>query len=442
MVAGPSPAPAAADYVVGSGTDGAYFDPTYPPYLPGRLGGAVQIDQNTVSFSALHYQGTHYDLHNMYGFSEGVATAGAMQAITNERSLVISRSTFSGSGTHNGHWLGDNESTWPDLYYSIPGVLTFNMFGIPLVGADVCGFGGPATTPELCTRWMQLGAFTYGFYRNHNTIGKAEQAPSVFPDPYRSYMRAALNGRLALMPYIFSLFSRAHANGTTVTRPLFFEFPTDAALPALDTQVMFGPALMVAPVLTENATTVSAYFPAAVWYEWLNGSALASPGGTYVTLPAPLSYIPVYIRGGYVVPTQDPNMTTLFSAVNPIRLTVAPGANGSAAGEIWYDDGVTINAYETGQYTLVTYAATATSSASGSSGSLANAVLVSGFTPAPTATLQSVRVLGVNAWSSASGKATVNGAAASSVSYDPVNGVLTIGFNVPLTAALNIQWSG
>lgn len=99
---------------------------------------------------------THYDVHNLYGWSETIATLPAARALENKRSIVISRSTFPTSGSFTGHWLGDNTANWKHLKYNIIGMLEFNLFGIPYIGADICGFFDN-TTEQMCQRWMQLG---------------------------------------------------------------------------------------------------------------------------------------------------------------------------------------------------------------------------------------------------------------------------------------------
>ena len=69
--------------------------------------------------------------------------------------MVLSRSTFAGSGQFAGHWLGDNFSRWSAMADSIIGMMEFNLFGIPYIGADICGFNDD-TTEEMCERWMEL----------------------------------------------------------------------------------------------------------------------------------------------------------------------------------------------------------------------------------------------------------------------------------------------
>lgn len=112
----------------------------------------------------------------------------ALQAATGRRGLVFTRSSFVGSGILGGHWTGDNYAYWDHMQYSVignflqlkaehelnyyygnKGLLDFNIFGLPYVGADICGFAGDSEE-RLCERWQELGAF-YPFSRNHNAIG-------------------------------------------------------------------------------------------------------------------------------------------------------------------------------------------------------------------------------------------------------------------------------
>ena len=129
-----------ANFVNGDSEKGGCANNTYnmPPYQTHLFG--HNWWEGTVCADAKQYGGLHYDLHNMYGWSQTLPTLEGVRSSTGSRGLVLSRSTFLGSGRWTAHWLGDNWSLWSNLHYSIIGILQFNQFGIPFVGADICGF--------------------------------------------------------------------------------------------------------------------------------------------------------------------------------------------------------------------------------------------------------------------------------------------------------------
>uniref|UniRef100_A0A7M4FH22 Integrator complex subunit 1 n=1 Tax=Crocodylus porosus TaxID=8502 RepID=A0A7M4FH22_CROPO len=339
-----------SDFMDGSVDGCPAGDLDKPPYVPAVLGGSLCA--KTLCASAKQNASVHYNLHNLYGLMEAKATASALIQIRGKRPFVISRSTFPSQGRYSGHWLGDNRSEWKDMSWSVPGLLSFSLFGIPLVGADICGFSG-TTSEELCTRWMQLGAF-YPFARNHNTQNEKAQDPTVFSSEVRTAMKEVLLTRYTLLPFLYTLFHRAHLLGDTVMRPLFFEFPQDMVTYSIDRQFLWGESLLVTPVLEPGADSVIGYFPRGLWYDYYTGSSMNS-SGEMLKMAAPLDHINLHIREGAVLPTQKPETTSGASRGNPLRLVAALSPNAVAWGDLFWDDGESLDSFEKDNYSYLVF---------------------------------------------------------------------------------------
>ncbi|KAG1696097.1 Sucrase-isomaltase, intestinal [Nymphon striatum] len=293
-------------------------------YVRGQKG---RLSQKTLCMIGEQDDGKkrHYDVHSLYGWSQTLPTLIAAQNATKERSMVVTRSTFVSSGRYAGHWLGDNTSEWPFMHQSIVGMLEFNLFGIPYVGADICGFFGN-TTNDLCLRWMQLGAF-YPFCRNHNGIGYINQDPGALGKEVAEASRIALNIRYTLLPYLYTLLFEANQHGSTVVRPLFHEFPTDENTYDLDAQFLWGPALMIAPVLEQNS----------LFHQGPMNTSKDVSGN---------KMIPLFIRSGHIIPTQDTALNTVKARKNPLSLIIATKGSRSCLGNLFWDDGISIDTIE------------------------------------------------------------------------------------------------
>jgi alpha-glucosidase (family GH31 glycosyl hydrolase) len=140
-----------------------------PPYKINHLNYHAPLNTKTMDMDAVHYGGAlEYDAHSLYGFTESIATRQSLEKFYGKRAFVLSRSTYSGSGKHTAHWLGDNYSTFQSMQGSIADAMIMNMLGLPMNGADICGFVF-STTEELCVKWHAWGAY-YAFSRNHNEV--------------------------------------------------------------------------------------------------------------------------------------------------------------------------------------------------------------------------------------------------------------------------------
>ncbi|XP_027541663.1 sucrase-isomaltase, intestinal [Neopelma chrysocephalum] len=410
-----------------------------PPYMP-HLGFRSQgLIVKTPCMEGVQYlpDGTavrHFDVHSLYGWSQAKPTLEALHEATQERGIVITRSTYPSSGRWAGHWLGDNTAAWDQLGTSIVGMMDFSLFGISYTGADICGFFKDSEY-ELCLRWTQLGAF-YPYSRNHNEKGTRRQDPAAWNATFVEASKKVLNIRYTLLPYLYTLLHDAHVDGSTVVRPVLHEFVTDRRTWDIHEQFLWGPALLITPVLQQNAVTVRGYLPRARWYDYYTDEYVGYGGGLYENFPAPLDHINLHIRGGYILPWQKPARTTFYSRKNPMGLTVALNNSLIAEGHLYWDDGVMIDAYEKGVYLMTSFTA--------NQNVLDIKVLHGGYTDPNNLNFTDIKVLGVT---SSVTQVTVsqNGGTITSphaLNYNSTKQLLTItGLELRLGQNYTLQWS-
>lgn len=239
--------------------------------------------------------------------------------------------------------------------------MDFTLFGVPMIGADICGFLDD-TTEELCARWIEVGAF-YPFSRNHNALGQAPQELYLW-DSVSTASKTYLNMRYRLLPYYYTLQYGASNDGrSTLATALWMNFPTDEVVVELNYQFMIGSAIMISPVVEMGETSVNAYFPNGLWYNMNDGYKLAVDAtvgtageGMYVELDTPLTSTNVHLYGGKTLPMQEAAMTTALARTTPFTLLVALCPGGKSYGSLYWDNGedVTVKDYLTVAYTTET----------------------------------------------------------------------------------------
>jgi len=294
---------------------------------------------------------TGAEMHNLYPLLYNAAVFEATAEETG-RGLVWARAATAGSQRYPVCWSGDPASDWDSLAATIRGGLSAGLSGLALWSHDIGGYRG-RPNPELYVRWAQFGLFS-----SHSRMhGDSPREPWAFGDEALAIVRKLAGLRYRLFPYIRSAALEAGRTGMPVLRALPLAFPDDPSVAGWDHEYMFGPDLLVAPVIRPIAELGPAggrrtgpprmpvYLPAGEWVDFWTGRNHRGPA--IVKAPARLDVVPLFVRAGAIVPMMKAALRIPEGRVDPLELEIYPC--GSSTATLYEEDGVTSFRLEAGR---------------------------------------------------------------------------------------------
>ncbi|WP_057914651.1 TIM-barrel domain-containing protein [Peribacillus muralis] len=250
-----------------------------------------RIPENSLFFNGF----TGKDMHNAYIYLYDKACYEATEEV-HGTSLVWKRPGFLGTGKFAGTWSGDVESTFEGLKNTLRGGLSVGFTGECYWSSDIAGFKGEKPSEELYIRWSQVGLLC-SLARYHGTTVRE---PWFYGEKAIEVVRHYSQLRYSLIPYLLQAAEQAESLGLPIMRHLSIEFEEDPFVHAIDDQFLLGEHILVAPILEEGQAVRTIYLPKGRWFElnlnkWYEGNRT-------ITLPVSIDHIPVFIKGGTIIP--------------------------------------------------------------------------------------------------------------------------------------------
>jgi alpha-glucosidase len=252
--------------------------------------------------------GDHLQAHNVYGLQMNRAGFESLRRYRpHHRPWILSRSGWIGNQRYAWNWNADTESTWEGMRTNMTTIIGLGLCGIPYCGPDIGGFSGDPTA-ELYLRWFQMAAFL-PFFRTHSALITQPREPWVFGEPTTSIVRRFISLRYQLMPYTYTLAWEASQKGYPFVRPLFWHAPQDRLLWDIEDAYLYGDAFLIAPVFEPGAQRRDVVLPAGDWYSFADDTRFVGP--ERISVPVSLETLPIFVRGGSVLPMTDGQRLTL-----------------------------------------------------------------------------------------------------------------------------------
>ena len=312
-------------------------------------------ESKTLPMSAVHRLDdgmtlTHGFVHNAYGSLNAQATfEGLSRLRPNERPFVLTRAAYAGTQRFAATWTGDNSATREHLALSIAQLANLGVSGYAFAGADVGGFVG-CPDEELLVEWTELGALQ-PFFRNHSGKDTCRREPWVHGAVSEARIRKAIERRYRLLPYLYTVFEEASRTGLPVLRPLWLQYPGDAASEHNANSYLLGADLLVAPKLVAGKVAYIVQLPPSGWYD-TESEALIANGGP-VSVAASNDSVRLFARAGAIIPKQPLVQHTDQAPNGPLELDLWPGE--SCSGSLYLDDGRSLD-YQRAAFRRVSYA--------------------------------------------------------------------------------------
>jgi len=333
--------------LLAQGWDAFWLDSAEPEEFWPHMGDAILRNKQLAIGNGAEYTNVFPLLHTL-----GVQDHWK-ETTDRRRVFLLTRSAFLGQQRVGATvWSGDVYTSYWALSHQVPAGLNFALSGYPYWTTDIGGywpaFPGATEQPsyqELYARWFEFGAFcpifrTHG-HRPHNEMWTYDKVESTLI----RYDKL----RYRLMPYIYSLAWKVTSEDYTIQRPLVMDWRTDEKTWNIGDEFMFGPAILVNPVLKADATHRSVYLPSSPkWYDFWTGDS--TPGGKDIEAETPLDRIPLYVRAGSILPLGPEIEYAEQYPGGSIELRIYRGANGSFN---LYEDAGDSYDYEKGQHSVI-----------------------------------------------------------------------------------------
>ena len=329
------------------GWDAFWLDSAEPEEYWPHMGDAILSNKQLAIGNGAEYTNVFPLLHT------GGIQQHWLETTQQKRVFLLTRSAFLGQQRVGATvWSGDVYSTYWGMQHQVAAGLNFALSGYPYWTTDIGGYwpayDGAIQEPayqELYARWFEFGAFCPIFrshgHRPHNEMWTYDKVEPILIE----YDKL----RYRLMPYIYSLAWKVTDQDYTMQRPLVMDWRTDQKTWNIGDQFMFGPSILVNPVLKQNATHRTVYLPdSPAWYDFWTGASMK--GGQEIEAEAPLNRMPLYVRAGSILPL-GPEIE--YATQNPggaIELRVYRGADGSF--DLYEDSGDSYD-YQKGEHSII-----------------------------------------------------------------------------------------